>query len=106
MAHFKTMDQTKVTDLTRITIGNAKFYQTLILENSTFIKHNTDSIMITYVTIFYSYAICVTLSHFDIHTLHLHAPTKFEVIRDKTHINKGLNQLTETTGSKYMPYSP
>lgn len=60
MAHFKTMDQTKVTDLTRITIGNAKFYQTLILENSTFIKHNTDSIMITYVTIYFkSYAICV-----------------------------------------------
>lgn len=62
MAHFKTMDQTKVTDLTRITIGNAKFYQTLILENSTFIKHNTDSIMITYVTIYFSYAICVPLS--------------------------------------------
>lgn len=41
------------------------------------------------------------LCHFDsaIHTLHLHAPTQFEVIRDKTHINKGLNQLTETTGS-------
>jgi len=25
MAHFKTMNQTKVTDLTRITICNAKF---------------------------------------------------------------------------------
>lgn len=52
---------------------------------------------------FYSYAICVILSHFHsaVHTLHLNAPTKFEVIRDKTHIkNKGLNQLTRTTGNQ------
>lgn len=102
MAHFKNIDQTEVTDLTRITISNAKFYQTLILQNSTFIKDNTHSIYYLCNYIFYSYAICITLSHLDsaIHTLHLHAPTEFE---DNNHINKGLNQLRETTGSKYMP---